>query len=199
MKEIRVIYVSPGHAPPTTLWEQFTNWLHQLIGWPVQRVTRGCYAHTALLAVFRPERGEEILEAVAPKVGFFKPDKYDREPIRQVIAVPLTDEQHAAGVAAVMHEVGKWYGLDDCLIGGIRDLVTWIFGEAAGARAAAWAERVFDDRNSRDCSAIVTIYFQAALPGFMAGAEPCTVTPKVSRVAVLQLPGAKIVEGDDTH
>lgn len=191
MADIKVIYVSPGYAPPASLWETFTNWLHRVIGKPVKDVTRGQFAHVALLAIFRPEKGEEILEAVFPRVGFYRPDKYDREPIKQVVAVPLTDEQHAAGVAAVMKEVGKWYGLDDCLIGGIRDLVTWIFSKAAGDKAGTWAERLFDDRNSRDCSAVVTVYFRGALGKFMDG-EPCTVTPEPSRRAVLSLPGIRV-------
>lgn len=196
MPSVRAIYVSPGYAPPATRWQKLANRIHRLIGWPVRRTTKSRYAHAAIAADFRG-RGEEIVEALAPRVRYSLATKYDVEPIRQVISVPLTDEQFARFTAAATAQVGKWYGLDDCLVGFIWHLVTWIFGEEAGNRAGAWAERVFDDRATADCSAVDTVAFQAAFPEHLPGIAPCTVSPERSRLAVLQLPGAVVeVEGD---
>jgi hypothetical protein len=195
---ITVIYVTPGNGPRVSLLDWIIAFIHLLIGWPVRFITQGRYAHVALCGIFREDKGVEILEAIAPRVRYCAPDKYDLEPIRQVVFVPLTVEQLAAGIAAVQKEIDKWYGLDDCNVGLWHTVATLLFGEQIGNKVGRWAARVFDDNDTRDCSALETVFFQGALGinGFMPDHLPCMVTPEDSRPAVLMLPGAKIVAGD---
>ena len=106
MYTLDCIYVSTGTCPR----------LQNL----VRDVTDSLYAHCAVRIVI--EGKERIIEADAPAVHFSPGNEYDDCEIKQIIRLPITEEQRQAVIDRAFELVGKLYGGDDCIVGGAEDI-----------------------------------------------------------------------------
>jgi hypothetical protein len=124
--------------------------------------------------------GDVIVEALIPSgVGKSPIDKYNQYPVFEMLETPVDDDQYLAAVATAKILLGKAYGYDDCLIGGITDTLGQKIGEKV-AEALDWD-------GTMDCSAVHTTIFRAVFPDYLEGRDESTITPIVAYHGVLDL------------
>ncbi len=176
------MFISPSYHPASG-WQGIVNTMYWLLAWIVRLVTQSMFAHAAVIIDLG--EGETIVEAIYPQVCVSPVDKYDYEAVVTVVTVPVTTEQYTKAVAMARSLVGHLYGLDDCLIGAIHDLL--------GDEAANIVKQI-DAKGTVDCSAVVALIIRCAFPDFMAGHATAEVTPQGAYEEIITLPGAEIVE-----
>lgn len=157
MSTLDLIYVTTGRHPE----------LEALIC----KTTNSQFSHAAI--GFEMDGRQVIVEAVRPAIRFAPEGEFDGAPALQVISFPITEEQRQAVVSKALELVGKAYGVDDCIIGGIHDLL--------GDAAAGVADRLLDNGNTLDCSATQVEIARAAFPDFASGTDASTITPEQAR------------------
>lgn len=162
MRKISAIFVSQD------------GFMHELIGSVVRKATGSQFSHVAL------GFDDCIIEAIAPKVQKSPLDKYDGEQVLTKIELNVTDEQYNRAYEKANALVGLFYGLDDCLIGGIRD----VFGD----KYSDIIKRV-NNQDTIDCSATYTTVMRDIYPEFIQGQDPCEITPEVAYRATIDLIG----------
>jgi hypothetical protein len=155
--------------------------IHEIIGGVVKLVTDSQWAHAAV--GLEIDGQEVIIEALAPKVGIHPLNKYDNEPNKCVFEIWLTQEQHELMEVEAKRilEGGYWYGLNDCLAGGARD----VFGDKVGQEVAEHLCYGFGER-TMDCSEVYVRIIRAAFPDFMCGVDANMITPEAAYQATLQ-------------
>lgn len=183
MSYLKAIFISPAYHPASG-WQGIINAIYWLLAWIVRLTTKSMFAHAAV--VIDIGEGEVIVEAIYPKVCISPTGKYDNEAVVTVIKVPVTNEQYARAATMARSLVGHSYGLDDCLIGAIHDLL--------GDGAANIVKQI-DAKGTVDCSAVVALIFRCAFPDFMEGHTTAEVTPQRAYEVLRTLPGAEIVNG----
>lgn len=175
MITLDLIYVTSGKHPE----------LEKLIC----ETTRSQYAHAALGLMIEGEYFtlEATLEGVKLKQG----DIYADYPIKQVIKLPITEEQRKAVALKALTVAGMKYGRDDCLISAIND--RW------GLKAAEFAAKIIDNPHTIQCSGIQVEAVRVAFPDF-AGNDPAEFyTPEHSRKHGIEYAGivGGIIEGGE--
>ena len=150
---------------------------HVVANTVVQTVTHSRYGHAAV--VLRIDGADRLVEAVRPKVRDVAPFIYQAEPVLEEIEFEITDEQMDKAAEVAKRLIGLEYGLDDCAIGGIHDLL--------GHDIASFLCAHLDLKKTVDCSAVLTLIFRAVFPEFMEGENPAEVTPEQARLALRRL------------
>lgn len=158
MKTLDLIFVTTGRHPE----------LDALIC----KTTNSQFSHAAI--GFEMDGRQVIVEAVRPAIRFAPAGEFDGAPALQVISIPITEDQRQTVVAKALELVGKPYGVDDCIIGGVHDLL--------GDTAAGLTDRLLDNSNTLDCSATQVEIARAAFPDFAEGADASTITPEQARL-----------------
>lgn len=161
MKTLDCIFVTTGRHPET----------EKLIC----KATGSKYSHAAIR--FEVEGKPVIVEAVRPAVRIVPGNAFDSCEIKQVVALPISEEQRQAVIKRAFELAGKPYGIDDCLIGGVRDVL--------GDSVAELLDRAIDNPNTYNCSATQTELIRAAFPDFALGHDPSKITPEQARILVL--------------
>ena len=135
------------------------GFIHEIIGSVVRYTTHSRFSHVAI--------GFEdfIIEAVAPKVKVSEVTKFDGEIQRVILSYNVSDEVYDKCLATAKNYIGTAYGLDDCLIGGLRDF----FDVDASA---------LDINDTTDCSALGVIVARVVFPDLLSNTQPCEVTPE---------------------
>lgn len=162
MSTLDLIYVTTGRHPE----------LEALIC----KTTNSEFSHAAI--GFEMDGRQVIVEAVRPAIRFAPAGEFAGAPALQVISLPISEEQRQAVVTKALELVGKSYGVDDCIIGGVHDLL----GDAAGGVA----DRLLDNGNTLDCSATQVEIARAAFPDFAGGSDASTITPEQARQFALE-------------
>lgn len=158
MSTLDLIYVTTGRHPE----------LEALIC----KTTNSQFSHAAI--GFEMDGRQVIVEAVRPAIRFAPTGELDGASALQVISLPITEDQRQAVVAKALELVGKPYGIDDCVIGGVHDLL--------GDAAANLADLLLDNGNTLDCSATQVKITRAAFPDFAADTDASTITPEQARL-----------------
>lgn len=162
MNTLDCIFVTTGRHPET----------EKLIC----KATGSIYSHAA--ARFNIEGKPLIVEAVRPAVRIVPGDAFDTCQVLQVVSLPISEEQRQAVVKRAFELVGKAYGVDDCVIGGARDVL--------GDKVAELLDQVIDNHDTYNCSATQTELIRAAFPDFALGHDPSKITPEQARILVLE-------------
>ena len=157
MKTLDLIYVTTGR--------------HQELEALICKTTNSQFSHAAV--GFEMDERQVIVEAVRPAIRFAPAGEFDGAPALQVISFPITEEQRQAVVSKALELVGKPYGVDDCIIGGVHDLL--------GDAAAGIADQLLDNGKTLDCSATQVEIARAAFPDFAEGVDTSTITPEQAR------------------
>ena len=157
MSTLDLIYVTTGRHPE----------LEALIC----KTTNSQFSHAAI--GFEMDGRQVIVEAVRPAIRFAPAGEFNGAPALQIISLPITEDQRQAVVSKALELVGKPYGVDDCIIGGVHDLL--------GDAAANLADRLLDNSNTLDCSATQVEIARAVFPDFASGADASTITPEQAR------------------
>lgn len=137
---------------------------HPVVSGVIKMATNSKLTHAAV------GFGNRMIEAVPPKVCWSPGNKYDQEPVLEILNVTVSQVQYEAGLAAAEKLIGVPYGFDDLLIGGLNDMI----GEKVGKGLADH----LDVKHTLDCSALYTIVFRAMIPSFLEGYEPSMITPR---------------------
>lgn len=140
----------------------------------IRKATNSIYAHAA--TILEIEGCIRTVEAVRPMVHMAKGDLYSDYAIKQVISFQITAEQRLAVVERAFELLGKKYGLDDCLISGVEDVIC----EAA----SEFIEKLIDDVETYNCSHTQIELIRAAFPDFAKGIDSVKVTPEHARILV---------------
>lgn len=157
MPTMDLIYVSSGR--------------HQETEALIRKATNSRFAHAAL--AIDVDGARWIVEAVRPAVRFSIPSLFDNATELQVIPIEITEEQRKAVVQKALWWAGQPYGVDDCMIGGSRDVL--------GAAAAEILDRFINDDQSINCSGLQTLLVREAFPDYMPGANASAITPEQAR------------------
>ena len=165
MKTIKAIFVSQSGL------------IHEIIGGTVRLFTNSRFAHVAL------GFDDCIIEAISPRVAKSPITKYDNENVLEVLTLEVTEEQYEKAKAKADSLVGIFYGIDDCIIGGLHDFI--------GDSASDIAEH-FDLHETLDCSAVYTTVIREIYPQFLQGHDPCEITPEVAYEATLEVSNERI-------
>lgn len=134
-------------------------------------VTNGNFSHAAV--GFEIEKEKVIFEAVYPATRFSEYAKLIDAPNLFIISIPIREEQRIAVVKKSLELTGKLYGIDDCIIGGVNDLL--------GKKLSGLIDKLIDNPNTFDCSATQILITQAAFPEFCKGIDVSTITPENAR------------------
>lgn len=140
------------------------------------KTTNSQFSHAAI--GFEMDGRQVIVEAVRPAIRFAPAGEFDGASALQVISIPISEDQRQAVVSKAMELVGKPYGVDDCIIGGVHDLL--------GDAAANLADRLLDNSNTLDCSATQVEIARVAFPDFASSADTSTITPEQARQVALE-------------
>lgn len=139
-------------------------------------VTNGNFSHAAV--GFEIEKEKVVFEAVYPALRFSEYDKLVDAPNLFIINVPICEGQRKAIVKKSLELTGKLYGMDDCIIGGVNDLL--------GKKLSGLIDKMIDNPNTFDCSATQILIVQAAFPDFCKDVDVSTVTPENARQLALE-------------
>lgn len=137
---------------------------HNIVGELVQQTTNSQWAHVGIIM---PSLGG-IVEAVFPRVTVSSVDTYNRI-YTEVIELTVTDEQYLAMEQSAIRLIGKFYGFDDCIVGGLHDIFGDIISQNVG--------RVIDFDGSIDCSATVTTILRDGGFNLFPGEMVSQITP----------------------
>ena len=170
MYTLDCIYVTTGEAPI----------LQKL----VKDATDSLYAHCAVRIMI--EGKERIIEADPPAVHSSPGNEYDNCEIKEIISLPITEEQRQAVIDRAFELLGKEYGTDDCIVGGTGDIINRM-DEGLGDRVSEVLHNFIDDPDTFDCSHVVTELVRAAFPDFASDLEGARITPEYSRKLVTEL------------
>jgi hypothetical protein len=162
MKTLDLIYVTTGRHPA----------MEKLIC----EATNSEYSHAAIGIEIEGEY--RIVEAVRPAVRIAPGNAFDDCPIKQVISLPISEEQRQAVVDKVLELVGTQYGVDDCIVSGLHD----VFGE----HAAAIADQLLDSDDTIQCSGAQVYFARAAFPDFAGDCPDNHFTPERARQCALE-------------
>lgn len=156
------IFVTTGRHPET----------EQLIC----AATRGRFAHAATRIDIdgRPM----VIEAVRPAVRMAPGDVFDSCAVLEVHSLPISEAQRQAVVSRAFKLVGHAYGVDDCIIGGVHDVL--------GDKLAGLVDRVLDDHDTLNCSGTQTELVRAAFPDYAQGIDASTITPEQERQMIIR-------------
>ncbi|EIW19897.1 MULTISPECIES: hypothetical protein [Pelosinus] len=138
----------------------------------IQVATHSVYSHAATR--FEIEGRQIIVEAVRPAVRIVEGNVFDDCLQLAVVSIPITEQQRQAIVARAFQLVGKTYGIDDCLIGGVNDLI--------GASAAQEINNFIDNSDTYNCSSAQTELVRAAFPWYADGIDASRITPEQARL-----------------
>lgn len=150
----------------------------------VQDATDSLYAHCAIRIEIEGKR--RIIEADAPAVHFAPGDEYAKCELKEIISLPINEEQRQAVIDRAFELVGKLYGGDDCIEGGLEDIGNRI-EDGLGDTLAGLAHDVIGIKETYDCSHIVTELVRAAFTDFAQGLDGARITPEHSRKLVTEL------------
>lgn len=157
MQKLDLIYVTTGR--------------HQTMEKIICEATNSEYSHAAI--GIEIEGTYRIVEAVRPAVHIVSGNYFDSCKIKQVISLPLSEKQHKSVVEKVMELVGTEYGVDDCIVSGLHNLL--------GEQAAAVADRLLDDDRTIQCSGAQVEFIRAAFPDFAGDCPANHFTPEQAR------------------
>ena len=159
MKRVRCIFVSPSGL------------FHEIIGEVVRFATDSKWSHCAI--GLEIDGKDSLVEAVFPKVRIGEFTFYDNEKDKEYIDISVTDEQLVLMVqeAKKIYDLGYWYGLNDCLAGGVTDVI----GIPEGKEIA---ELICHHLRTTDCSELYVRIIRAAFPDFLKGLDSNCVTPE---------------------
>lgn len=133
--------------------------IHEIIGGAVRLATKSRFAHVAI------GFDDCIIEAVAPKVQISPIDKFCNQSNREIISFVVSDEKYQEMYLMARQQLNKWYGLDDCLIGGLHDLFDYHFDH-------------LDNENTIDCSALGTIIARVLFANLLDNEDESLITPE---------------------
>ena len=168
MYSLDCIYVSSGHHPKS----------EKLI----KDATNSLYAHAA--SRVQIEGKPRVIEAVMPATHMVSGDHYDNCEVLQIISLPITEEQRQAVVEKAFELLGKLYGVDDCIEGGIEDIGNRI-QEGLGDAVADFVHEIIDIPETFDCSHDQIELVRAAFPDFAPDIkDSARVTPEHARILV---------------
>ncbi|MCM0760654.1 hypothetical protein M7775_19065 [Sporomusa sphaeroides DSM 2875] len=156
-KTIDLIYVTTGRHPTV---EKI-----------ICEATNSKYSHAAI--GIEIEGTYRIVEAVRPAVRIVPGNYFDNCTIKQVVSLPISEEQHRTVVEKVMELVGTEYGVDDCVVSGLHNLL--------GEQAAAIANRLLDNGDTIQCSGAQVEFIRAAFPDFAGDCPSNHFTPEQAR------------------
>lgn len=148
-----------------------TTGRHKVTEKIICEATNSIYSHAAIGVMI--EGQYRIVEAVRPAVRIVPGEFFDDCTIKQVISLPITEDQRKKVVDKVLSVVGTPYGVDDCIIGGINQ----IFGEDA----AIIANHVLGNESTIDCSGSQINFVREAFPDFAGDIPANFVTPEQAR------------------
>jgi hypothetical protein len=144
-------------------------------------VTQSKFSHAATGVEF--EGVYRIVHATTPAVHASPGNYFDDLVTKEIISLPITEEQRKAVVEKAFELLGKKYGFDDCIEGGIRDIGNRL-GNLFGDEAVALVHKIIDDPNTYNCSGTQVELVRAAFPNFAEGIDSSTVTPEQARLMV---------------
>lgn len=157
MNTLDLIYVTTGRHPE----------LEKLIC----ETTNSIYAHAAIGIVIEGEY--KIVEATRDGVRIVDGNLYDGCDIKQVIQLPINEEQRRVVALKAITVAGTPYGKDDCIISAVNDY--W------GEKAATFVAHYIDNPHTIQCSGIQVEIARIAYPDF-AGSSPAPFyTPEHAR------------------
>lgn len=162
MPTIDLIYVTTGR--------------HQALEKIICEATCSIYAHAAIGIVI--EGKYRIVEAVRPAVRIAPGNSFDDCRVKQVISLPISEEQRQAVVEKTFELVGIEYGADDCIVSGLHD----VFGE----QAASLADELLNNNQTIQCSGAQIELARAAFPDFSGDCPANHFTPEQSRQHAIQ-------------
>ena len=134
-------------------------------------VTDSIYSHAAIGLII--EGVYKIIEATGEGVKIVAGDLYDDCAIKQVISLPIDEDQRRAVALKALEVAGTKYGKDDCIVSAINDHL--------GEQAAAFVSHYIDNPETIQCSGLQVDMTRVVFPDF-AGETPATFyTPEHSR------------------
>lgn len=133
--------------------------IRELIGDVIKLCTDSKISHVAI------QFEDCIVEAVAPKVCVSEVDAYTAEEIIYKLDFHVSDAKYLSMYSLAKAQVSKFYGLDDCIIGGLRDML--------GLDVS-----FLDIVDTEDCSALGTLIARDLFKDLLLGDKCCEITPE---------------------
>jgi hypothetical protein len=147
------------------------------------KVTDSAYAHAAI--GMELEGKYRIIHATRPAVHTSEGSHFDDYTTKEIISFPITAEQRQAVADKALELLGKEYGIDDCIEGGIKDIADDI-EDFISDNILSLVHGILEDPETFNCSSTQIELVRAAFPNFAEGINSCKVTPEQARLLIIE-------------
>ena len=151
----------------------------------ISAVTDSKYTHAATRLEIAGKK--RLAESKLPAYRITDGDIYDSCPVFEVVELNVTEEQHQRAVEMALELTGLVYGVEDCITGGIRDVL--------GEKVARMLDG-FDHKQAINCSGAMLLILRSIWSDFLTGVKSEQVTPAQAWQAVRELKARMEAEQD---